>query len=333
MRAEALFARLRAAKEVAWWRDNEHRGRAAIFCRGGAEAAIGLRPCTDRPNDDGFMTMDLPHKGFVSHSYRDEQARAALLAGLPETIEPFVFPPIKVTPDQMVSNDLIRAVLDCDGLIYLEGGHSGSSFWVAMERDFALRAGKPVFAYDPASDTLRRDTSTPLRLPVFASYAPGDRPAVIQVARVMREERFFDLFLDLPSLKADWQAQLDRALDDRLEQGGYLVLFVSREALHSRYVESEVERGVRFQSPDGNLRVVPVWLGDPAEFISLGKGLGVLRPGGGMLPPGWPGEHHYAPVMLRQKQDPTKIDLNRVDDLIVRLYWLIYQNTHQRELV
>ena len=36
---------------------------------------------------------------------------------------------ITVTPDQVVSNRLVQALLDCDGLIYIRGGHSDRSFW------------------------------------------------------------------------------------------------------------------------------------------------------------------------------------------------------------
>jgi hypothetical protein len=82
----------------------------------------------------------LPAKCFISHAYADDAARDAFFARLPSGLAPFVFPPITVKPDEFVSDPLINAVLDCDGLIYLRGGASDHSFWVARERDYALRA-------------------------------------------------------------------------------------------------------------------------------------------------------------------------------------------------
>src|SRR5262249_34660759 len=93
-----------------------------------------------------FTDLGLPHKCFISHSLQDTDARGRMLAHLPKSVEPFIFPPITLPPDRMVSTELITAILESDGLIYLKGGVSASSFWVAFERDYAQRAGKEVFA-------------------------------------------------------------------------------------------------------------------------------------------------------------------------------------------
>ena len=94
------------------------------------------------------MSTQLPPKCFISHAYADGIARDSLIKSLPSGVEAVVFPPITVQPDQFVSNRLIESLLSCDGLIYLAGGASDSSFWVAFERDYALRAGKQVFLAD-----------------------------------------------------------------------------------------------------------------------------------------------------------------------------------------
>ena len=94
-----------------------------------------------------FEEIGLPQKCFISHSYKDAGARERLLAQLPKGVEPFVFPPIVVFPEEMVSNKLLDAINACSGLIYLQGGASTQSFWVALERDYALRQRKPVFRY------------------------------------------------------------------------------------------------------------------------------------------------------------------------------------------
>src|SRR5690242_12395462 len=100
-------------------------------------------PWQERPPVE---SLGLPKKCFISHSFKDAEPRQELLAQLPRDVEPFVFPPIVVQPDQMVSDKLLDAIRACDGLIYLQGGASAQSFWVALERDYALRVGKSVYA-------------------------------------------------------------------------------------------------------------------------------------------------------------------------------------------
>ncbi|MCI0713350.1 MAG: hypothetical protein L0154_24555 [Chloroflexi bacterium] len=70
-----------------------------------------------------------------------------MLELLPSEVEPYIFPPINASPLEFVSNSLIGAVLACDGMIYLNEGFSERSFWVAFERDYALRSQKNVYAY------------------------------------------------------------------------------------------------------------------------------------------------------------------------------------------
>jgi hypothetical protein len=66
-----------------------------------------------------FEKMGIPQKVFISHSYRDADERDRLLSLLPRSVEPVIFPPITVAPEQVVSNHLIEAILGCAGLIYL----------------------------------------------------------------------------------------------------------------------------------------------------------------------------------------------------------------------
>src|SRR4030095_17207327 len=94
------------------------------------------------------MNAQLPPKCFISHAYADAIARDTLIRSLPGDVEAIVFPPFVVQTDQFVSNRLIESLLACDGLIYLTGGASDRSFWVAFEGDYALRAGKQVFSAD-----------------------------------------------------------------------------------------------------------------------------------------------------------------------------------------
>ena len=70
------------------------------------------------------MTIKMPKKCFISHSYKDTEYVNLLLKMLPHMVKPIIFPPINVTPDQMVSNNLVKAILDCEGLVWLDGGFS-----------------------------------------------------------------------------------------------------------------------------------------------------------------------------------------------------------------
>src|SRR5262249_39658098 len=154
-----------------------------------------------------------------------------LLSSLPDSVQPIVFPPITARPDQMVSSELIRAILQCKGLIYLMGGASERSFWVALERDYALRSGKLVYSFDPATVAISRDTSKPLDLQVFISYTRLDLQMAEIVDRVgtfMWKERHFEVFRDvyLPQGE-DPKRAIGQTMQKALTKGGYVLLFWS----------------------------------------------------------------------------------------------------------
>src|SRR5487761_2296297 len=139
--------------------------------------------------------LGLPRRCFISHSYKDADAREQLLALLPKNVEPFIFPPIVMPPEQMVSANLIDAILASDGLIYLEGGHSAESFWVAFERDYALRAKKRVFAFKLPTGKIREDTSPPMDLPVFTCSPSHSEVEMVPITGLLTQ-RYFDLVDD-----------------------------------------------------------------------------------------------------------------------------------------
>lgn len=253
------------------------------------------------------MSLPLPRRCFISHAYADAPARDRLIRKLADAVEPVVFPPIVVRPDAFVSDRLIDALLDCDGLVYLTGGQSARSFWVALERDFALRAGKPVFAADPATLEVARDHAAPLDLAAFASYAHGDAARVRAIADHLNRQRHFDLWLDVDELAAsdDWQSHASRSLQDRLQRGGYQVVFWSHHASASDWVNRELEVATR-KTEDFNDRVLFACLDDSA------------------LPAAWT-RFHEPSVQLHG--DGERSATQRLDDLVVRLYWLIYRKT------
>lgn len=255
--------------------------------------------------------MNLPTKCFISHAYADAVARDRLIAHLPAGVQAQVFPPITVGPTQFVSNSLIKSLLGCDGLVYLNGGHSESSFWVAFERDYALRTGKQVFSADPKTLEISPHSGCALDLAAFASYHRADRTRVSEIAEFMKRERYVDLWLDYQDLQAgmNWAEEIEVSLADRLKRGGYQIVFWSRQASMSEFIKSEIERAAREVS-SFNDRVLFALLEDAP------------------LPPVWlqfkePGVQLYA--------DAERSLSQRMDDLVVRLYWLIYRKTkHSR---
>jgi hypothetical protein len=243
---------------------------------------------------------------FVSHAYDDADVVGAMLPRLPATVTPFVFPPIRVSPDQRVSDDIVRAILDCAGLIYLDTARSLASFWVAFERDYAIRAQRAVFGYEPPHVRFSRDLSKPIDLRVFPSYAQHDSEKVREVLDFMARERHFevglrerDAFYDDP--RARFGEGLTGAMTKYVSDGGHAVVFVSNHALDSVNVAYETRR-VMDRWPD---QVLPVLL-EPVDMERAPHAL-AERP-------------H---VQLFINEDDHRIDQRRVDDLIVQIYYMV----------
>lgn len=249
----------------------------------------------------------LPPKCFISHAYADVAARDHLIELLPTGVTPFVFPPITVGPEEFVSDPLIKAVLGCDGLIYLRGGASDRSFWVAVERDYALRAGKKVFAFDTTNLELTQDTGAPLDLAAFASYHRHDAQRVRQIADHLNQNRHFEMWLDVEYLApgSDFAHEISASLADRLARGGYAVIFWSKAASNSEFVKDEIRRAAEGIS-GGNDRAI----------------LALLEPC--PIPEFW---MRFSEPWVQLYGDAERSTTQRLDDLMVRLYWLIYRKT------
>jgi TIR domain len=258
------------------------------------------------------MNVRLPKKCFISHAYADARACDRLIASLPSGIDARIFPPITVSPDQFVSNQLIQSLIECDGLIYLKGGASARSFWVAFERDYALRAGKQVFSADVDTCELARHSGGPLDLATFASYHRQDLPRVREIANFLKDERHFDLWLDVEDLQvgARWEETIRSSLEDQLHRGGYVVVFWSRAAHSSQWVQAEIQRAAEGVA-DLNDRVLFALLEDVA------------------VPEFWLRFHEPAVQLYGDKEWSAT---HRLDDLVVRLYWLIFRKTEYGHL-
>jgi len=253
--------------------------------------------------------MDLPRTCFISHAYRDSVDE--LIKTLPNGVEARTFPPIIVTPAELVSNTLVTRVLSCDGLIYLDGGWSARSFWVAFERDYALRAGKAVFSASMHDYKISRHTGKPLDLAVFSSYHRKDRPRVARICDFLRSERHFDIWMDSEQIAGgdNFATKIEGGIRGCLERGGYVVVFWSVNARNSHFVEREIESAVK-DMEGANDRVLFALLDETT------------------LPEFWQGQE--AGVQLFGDRD--RAETQRLDDLVVRLYWLIYRKTEHANI-
>jgi len=251
----------------------------------------------------------LPRRCFISHAYADRVVCEKFVAALPKGVEPIVYPPITVPPEQHVSTPLLNALIATDGLIYLTGGKSDRSFWVAFERDYALRLGKRVFSANPETLGISACTEKPLDLEIFASYHHMDRGRVLEVCDFMKRERNFDIWLDRDRLAAGEDIRVSiRSATQRYVERGYLVVFWSKDSAGSQWVQQEY-RFAAEQIGNFNDRVLFALVDDAP------------------LPDFWmkfqePGVQIYG--------DDVRSATQRLDDLIVRLYWLIHRKTEQR---
>jgi len=119
---------------------------------------------------------------------------------------------------------------------------------------------------------------------------------------------------------------------DAIDGGGYVVTFWSAAAAASKWVESH--RAVAFkENPD---RVLFALLDDAPVRPALDSVLEWRAAyatmdslGGTMLKPDL-FEQRLNTVQIYG--DAERSQMQRIDDLIVRLYWLIYRNTRQNQL-
>lgn len=264
----------------------------------------------------------LPERCFISHSYKDTKARERLIKQLPRRVRPYIFPPINVRPNKLVSNELIKAILEQDGLIYLEGGYSANSFWVAFERDYALRADKITASYDPETNEVRLTDLSPMSLPLFASYSANDKEQVHDLLGFMRQDRHFHI-LDYTTQYAHTPAakQVRSNIIERMNRGGYIIVFWTKSAAVSKHVNYEVQFGMEYSQ----------YYTEGVPINDFGRVLFALldeTP----LPDWWYQKQKASPNSIVQPiqlyGDRERSFTQRLDDLIVCLYWLIYRNTH-----
>lgn len=282
---------------------------------------------------------DLPGTCFISHSYADRTAVERLRRLMPGHCRPVVFPPIDVPPDRRVSDELVRAVLGCEGLVWIDSSASSSSFWVAFERDYAARAGKPVFSFAPGTSALSADATEPKRKKTAFFCLPSDEERVFSILRWMRTERHFEMwynekeFSTYAFMAKGWYRDItDNGFDSFL-------MFVSQSIYDTTLWNGKhldfIGRIIA-SKPQACLIVELDRIEDPPGLGHKGyvaSRLGLVdgeRPVAD-FPPSFRLPGHaatYDAFLSRNIIDVTgpggAINWNRIDDLIVRLYWTAY---------
>jgi hypothetical protein len=248
----------------------------------------------------------LPRRCFISHAYKDVEEKGRLLHLLPKGVTPVIFEPIEVPPTKRVSDDVVRAINRCTGLIFVDGEYSRRSFWVSFEKDYARRRKKPSFRFDDHADLFEPDTSPPVDPFVFFSYAHTDARFVRQIGKWLMRNRNFNPIVDdadlsaKPSLSDEITKNIERA-----SQGdGCFVVFLSKQAVKSKWVEHELKTITRIN----HSRRLIVWLDSPEEVLREANIDRELI------------DSSEVPVVAARNQ---QIDWNQVDNLIVRVFHLV----------
>jgi TIR domain len=127
----------------------------------------------------------------------------------------------------------------------------------------------------------------------------------------MQRERSFDIWIDFESLAAgqNWQESIHGALE-KYSDRGYVVAFWSEAAASSKNMAEELRFAAQ-QIGDFNDRALFALLEDAR------------------LPDFW---MRYQEPGVQVYGDRERSETQRLDDLVVRLYWLVYRKTGQRHL-
>jgi hypothetical protein len=98
----------------------------------------------------------------------------------------------------------------------------------------------------------------PLR--VFLSHASADKPFVEEVKRFLEEGGDIECWLD--AIEIGFGQNIVARIQDGLAKSDFLLLFLSRTSLKSRWVEEEWTAAYWSQVNSGTTRLIPVLIGD-----------------------------------------------------------------------
>jgi hypothetical protein len=270
-----------------------------------ADAGVSARP------------LALQTYPFISHAYADHASVDLLLQSLPPYVKPVVFEAITAPPSEWVSNKLVSGLLGADGFIAIDSAASNSSFWTTFERDLAARNQKAMYRFDPGTGEITEFKVQPRKLWFPYLCHPDDAADVSKVLGWLAAERSFETFDDpgepgrkpLPPLSAMEVTQRDMYLFGLRTFGAVYLIFLSQRLVSDADLLAHVDEQARTH-PSSTMMC---WL-DPPDRIRGPAALDGLKK--------IPRELAYA--FSARPLAPT-FNLHELDDLMVRLYWLLYQ--------
>ncbi len=250
------------------------------------------------------MEARFPKKCFISYSYKDEDARQLLDKKLrARGVESSSFPPIKVSPNKFHSNPLIEAILTHPEHVYVKGGYSNLSFWVAFQRDYALRAHKQVQSFDPETMKIDKCRMNPLKLPIFPTYLSRDTKQLQPLFTYMQNRHIsLHTWLNTNGVTED---NLMQTVNTVITNGGYCILFLTSSMVKSKALRGELEKLL-----PSHIDRILVAIVDKIPMKDI-PGLS---------------ERNYVVQLYGENKYP---DTQQWDDLIVNIYWLIYHPSYE----
>ncbi|HVQ13284.1 MAG TPA: tetratricopeptide repeat protein [Vicinamibacterales bacterium] len=274
---------------------------------------LGLAPASS--DDAANLPVPLPTNPFVSHSYQDRRSVELLRQSLPEYVKPVIFEPITAAPTEAISDNLISGVLGADGFIAIDSPTSNSSFWTAFERDLAARNGKRMYRFDPEARTFTRYRVNPRKLWIPSIYHPDDVNDVDKIIRWLVDKRSFESFEtkegagELGPLSEMEPGRRERYLFSLRTYGAVYLVFLSRNFVS----DDNLLRHAFTQAVEHPGATMFCWL-DRIEDLEAVAMIEQLQRA--------PRETTYA--LSTRPTDPA-FNAHELDDLMVRLYWLLYQ--------
>lgn len=245
---------------------------------------------------------------FISHRYADRAGLEATLKALPSHIEPIIFPPIEVQPDDFVSAHLVDAIEACDGLIYVGAMDSSAWQWVNFERRFALRTAKRVAHYDPTANVFALDLAKPhnIIVPIWNGNVKADDQAVRRALGWLEQRRSVH----------QWSADTC-SMGEAMRRGATPVIFFSSAALETPWPSDPNDLLFEIDADFDRVAaaIVQVWLSPPQNerlerLSSLERSAAVRTP---LLRLAF---HPREPLLINSGDH---FDSRVLDDMLVRL--------------
>lgn len=310
--ALSIFQQLAEAdsKEILRSRTNNHRLKQMLapLLKDGGES---------KQQKHEELPLALPTFPFISHAFADDTSLKMLLDILPKYVKPVVFEAINVPPEEIVSDKLINGLLGAEGVIWIDSKISNSSFWTAFERDLALRKQKQVFRFDPQTLTITPYKAKARNLWIAHLYHKDDISDVNHIIRYLVDERSFEAFNDPKRPAADSFPPFAEINPEERELrlmsfrsfGAVYLIFISRSFIQNNGLLQHAIEQLHHHSPS----TIICWL-DPQSSFENAELVDRLKKA-----------LKTNSYEFQSRPSSAGFNKHQIDDLMVRLYWLVYQ--------